>query len=302
MDYPLVSVIMPAYNAAKYIDEAVLSVIKQTYTHWELIIIDDGSTDETKNIGLNYQLKDNRIKYFYQKNEKQGKARNFGISKSEGDYIAFLDADDIWMKQKLEVQINYLRMNPNISLIFSKGYIKYSDHITNFEIEVRKEWSKADIPFMIENNRIPILSVVVKRYALLNVGGFSESIHIQNVEDYHLWLKLLSHEYNFMSIKEKLFEYRIHEQQVTQNNTKVELSIIEIFRDLKESYWSNKYDKDILLRIKWFLFNDKNRHSTERLAHTIFKEQNSCRGIIFMLASKLPPLKFRNKVLFKLCY
>src|ERR1700759_692275 len=101
MTEPLVSVITPAYNAGNFIHETIDSVIAQTYTNWELIIIDDGSTDNTAAIVKQYVVRDSRIKYLYQQNGKQGKARNNGMTHSSGTIIAFLDADDTWTPHKL---------------------------------------------------------------------------------------------------------------------------------------------------------------------------------------------------------
>jgi len=105
MQSNLVSVIMPAYNAEKYIAESIESVLAQTYEQWELLIIDDGSADRTKAIAESYAVRDERIQYIFQLNGKQGRARNKGIAAAHGEMIAFLDADDIWLPSKLEVQV-----------------------------------------------------------------------------------------------------------------------------------------------------------------------------------------------------
>ena len=107
----LISIIMPAYNAGKYIKESIESVFNQTYQNWELIIIDDGSTDNTSEVVQPFLIKDRRIQYYLQENGKQGKARNAGIKRSKGNLIAFLDADDVWMPAKLQAQIGVLKQN-----------------------------------------------------------------------------------------------------------------------------------------------------------------------------------------------
>jgi len=108
-DKPLVSIITPSYNAEKYIEETILSVINQTYTNWELIIVDDISTDGTLEIIKDFSAKDSRIKW-YELNEKGGAsiARNMAIRESSGKYIAFLDADDVWKTEKLEKQVEFM--------------------------------------------------------------------------------------------------------------------------------------------------------------------------------------------------
>src|SRR5699024_4081686 len=104
---PLVSVILPVYNAEDYISDAIQSVLNQTYTDWELIVVDDGSTDQTKKV-INPFLEDDRIRYFYQENGGQGSARNKGIERAKGIYLALLDADDVWKVDKLQSQLNII--------------------------------------------------------------------------------------------------------------------------------------------------------------------------------------------------
>lgn len=108
MSLPKISVIIPTYNREITIERSIKSVLNQTYQNWELIIIDDGSTDNTKNI-INPYLNSKRIKYFYKKNGGVATARNLGIKKSNGDYIAFLDSDDECLPKRLEIQLNEMK-------------------------------------------------------------------------------------------------------------------------------------------------------------------------------------------------
>src|SRR5258706_12531894 len=105
----LISVIMPAYNAEKFITQSIQSVIAQTYSNWELVIVDDGSTDNTKEIVSGFQKTEPRIKYIYQPNGRQGKARNTGIEHAAGEWIAFLDAEDILIPAMLEKQFALMK-------------------------------------------------------------------------------------------------------------------------------------------------------------------------------------------------
>jgi glycosyltransferase involved in cell wall biosynthesis len=213
----MVSVIMPAFNAEKFIRESIDSVIQQNYTDWELIIVDDGSTDSTQEIILEYVHSDSRIKYFFQENGMQGKARNLGISKSRGEFIAFLDSDDLWLEQKLEKQVAVLD-EQTVDLVFSDGFrfkskdpqIKYPFNITpGFYNEID------GLSKFIYGNKIPILSVLVRKTSIVQAGGFCEHPEIQGVEDYHLWLTLLSQGNTFLGMPEKLVKYRLHEGQST---------------------------------------------------------------------------------------
>lgn len=106
---PLVSIVMPAYNASKFISESIESVLKQTYKNWELIIVNDCSKDNTEEIIKFYSNNDSRIKYYNQKtNLGISEARNKAIIEAKGEYIAFLDSDDLWKKRKLEEQIKFM--------------------------------------------------------------------------------------------------------------------------------------------------------------------------------------------------
>ncbi len=118
--HPIVSIVLPTYNRAHLIEETIKSVLDQTFTDWELIIIDDGSEDTTNEIIQ--QLKDERLQYFKVNHTGYiGKTRNIGIQKSRGTYIAFLDSDDLWRSDKLEIQIALFKKFPNASFIFSNG-------------------------------------------------------------------------------------------------------------------------------------------------------------------------------------
>ncbi|MGE4288393.1 MAG: glycosyltransferase family 2 protein [Salinivirgaceae bacterium] len=119
MNTPVVSIIIPSYQYGKYLSDAIHSIIKQTYTNWECIIIDDGSTDNTKEICEKYSNQDNRITYFYQKNSGLSAARNKGIANSIGTYIQFLDADDYLQPKKIEKQVLFLEQQPSINIVYS---------------------------------------------------------------------------------------------------------------------------------------------------------------------------------------
>ena len=107
---------MPTYNSHQWISKLYPICIRTNYEQWELLIVDDGSTDNTKNIVMDF-LNDKRIKYYYQENYGPATARNFGISKASGKYLAFLDSDDLWKPNKLELQLNHLKKNPDCCLI-----------------------------------------------------------------------------------------------------------------------------------------------------------------------------------------
>lgn len=212
-----VSIIMPAYNAEKYISASIESVMNQTYKLWELIIINDGSTDDTGEIIKSYVRQDPRIKYIEKENGGQSRARNKGITEAKYDYIAFLDADDIWLPDKLEIQVKYLS-ETKADLIFSQGFIVLENNFSDrkpFDTPFHTSLTGMEIfPGLIQSNFIPILSVVAKKEKLFQAGLFIED---RIAEDYHLWLAMAKDGATFLSIKERLFLYRIHSDSASAN-------------------------------------------------------------------------------------
>lgn len=298
---PLISVIMPAYNAEKYINESIKSVINQTYDNWELIIVDDGSTDNTSKIVRRKQATENRIKYIYQDNGKQGKARNTGIKHSAGEIIAFLDADDLWETEKLAVQCKELFCDQTIDLVFTQGYQIRNYDVHDYNICVKDFWNSNDIPEFVECNQIPILSVLVKKDALRAVDFFSEDIEIQNAEDYHLWLKLLVNNSIFRSLPNRLFYYRKHQQQNTYQANATNLPTLNM---LKLLYNANKRQNNhlgisIIKRIKNLLSDNSLNEEVYSFIKIISKDESR---FLYIIMCNFPSFldKFKFNIAIKL--
>lgn len=203
----VVSVIIPTYNRASSVVKAVESVLSQTYKDYEIIVVDDGSCDETEIV-----LKDFPIKYYKTKNLGVSHARNFAVSKSNGEWIAFLDSDDIWLKDKLEKQVNFIQDNPNI-------YLVHSDEIwirKGIRVNPHKKHKKGGGDQFIPSLKLCAISpsaVMIYKNKFIELGGFNEDYPC--CEDYDLWLKFTSlYEVGF--IDEYLLEkYGGHEDQLS---------------------------------------------------------------------------------------
>ena len=203
----LVSIIMPTFNNSNFINESIQSVINQKFIFWELIIVDDGSTDNTSNIINNY-LYDKRIKYFYQENNGPAVARNYGISKASGKYLAFLDSDDLWRPNKLQVQYNHLKKNPDHRLIHT-NYSIFEDNKQTSEPFHQTPWfSNWD-----ENERLLIfdtigtLTVLTVTQLIKSLGGFKKDLY--GTEDWDLWIRV-SKEGKISKLNDDTAYYRIH--------------------------------------------------------------------------------------------
>jgi len=273
MTEPLISIIMPAYNAEIYIQQSIRSVLRQSYKNWELIIIDDGSTDNTYTM-VKPLLVDKRITYYFQQNGRQGKARNTGILKSKGNYIAFLDADDLWESEKLYIQMNVLRSDFTVDLVFCQGYTLTEKIKTNYNVCVKPLWKRENsLTDLVNGNQIPLLAVLVKRQCLINVGLFSEHDFVQNAEDYHLWLKLLIYGYKFKSTCHRLFSYRIHAAQVTFQNYNIEKPIFYAYKDLFYMLEDSSVRKLFLQKMIWQVFRNEFHIEVSEITQSYFKDQ-----------------------------
>ena len=218
----LISIVCPSFQSSIFIGDSINSVLNQTYTNWELIIIDDGSTDDTKELVDKYIKIDNRIKYFYQENGKQGRARNRGIKESLGHYLAFLDADDWWDSQFLQKSIEVLEFT-QCEMICSRAKI-YSENekkIVGIKDYVKDEilQGKLGISKLAQGNLIPMPTVIIKKDCLYKVGYFDESLSIWKAEDYDLWIRVLIGGFKVKSAEFNFSYYRIHESNSTKLDT-----------------------------------------------------------------------------------
>ena len=207
----LVSIITPNYNSEDFIEETLLSIIAQTYKNWELLIVDDCSTDKSMNIIKKYSLLDNRINIFnLKKNSGAAIARNKAIKESKGNFIAFLDSDDLWLPEKLEKQLVFMITNN-----YNLTYTSYSI-ITNNSLKPKKNvLCKATLNYqqMLYSNKIGCLTAV---YNSNNLGKIYMP-EIRKRQDYALWLKILKIEKNAFGLEEILALYRVRSNSISNN-------------------------------------------------------------------------------------
>ena len=211
---PLVTVIIPLFNAQNYIAQTIESVIGQTYKNWELIIVDDCSTDNSLEIVKGYEAKDRRIKLIELKSNFGGPARprNIGLDISNGEYLAFLDADDVWLKDKLQVQVREMELNNLDFTSTDSNFIDINNNdtiINKYKIIVflKKLKSKAKLSDVIKGNFIRTSSVIISKKF---ISKFDENKDFIGVEDLYLWMKILNDKnVKYRYISEKLIKYRI---------------------------------------------------------------------------------------------
>lgn len=210
---PEVSVIIPAYNCEKFIKETIGSALSQTYQNFELIIIDDGSRDNTKKIVENFN--DSRIVYIYQGNSGVSVARNNGILKAKGKYIALLDHDDLWLPEKLEKQILLFDFNNKVGIVYSDSYlINSKGKIIGSIFQYSRPYRGNVLPQLFLDNFIPCLTTVIRRDVFEKIGFFNPKFSI--CEEYDLFLRI-AEKYEMDFIKLPLSKYRVHDTNFSKN-------------------------------------------------------------------------------------
>ena len=262
------AVIVPTFNRACYLSNAISYVIGQTYDNWTLIIVDDGSSDNTSQVVEPF-LSDKRIKYIYQKNKGLAAARNTGIRMSSSEYLAFLDDDDIWFSDRLEKAVRWLDVNPKHAWV-------YSQVIMN-SVNENKKWvypkpvPEPTLENLFMENTPQVLSVTVRREFLKITGLFDERIKM--CEDYDLWLRLANIA-PYGVIQKTLGEYVLHSQSMTNDQARMFVGALSVIRN------SVKLMNEKLpwLKIRWRISN-----LYYLIAKNNFKGKNYYAGILFFV-------------------
>src|SRR4051812_33145482 len=212
---------MAAYEGERYIEQSIRSVLDQTYRALELVVIDDGSTDGTWEIVNAIAAADERVVYAFQPNRRQGPARNNGIRRARGEWIAFCDQDDLWVADKLERQFAAIDVAGDVDVVFSDGWLFYDDDFADERTTFKTIHGVYDGPEMFRllfaENRIPVLSSLTRRQAILDVELLNEDPSVQNCDDWDLWLRLARAGCRFLAMPDKLVRYRLHSEQASRD-------------------------------------------------------------------------------------
>lgn len=229
---PLVSVIIPVYNAEKYIKQAIESVLYQTYKNVEIIIVNDFSTDKSDEIIKSLMAKHKEVNILYFINEKNlgvAESRNIGIRYASGEYIAFLDADDYWFPNKLEKQINLFLQNPNIGLVHTYKVVLKEDKNfwfpTKYHLKLINRLEGEIYDKIIQGNWICTSSVMIKKCIIDKVGFFNSKFSPS--EDWDLWIRMAKVT-SFGLVREFLTCYRHNDLGISKDVVKYSNSILSI--------------------------------------------------------------------------
>lgn len=213
----LVSVIIPVFNYARYLGDAIESVLAQTYRHVEIIVVDDGSTDHTASVARLY----NEVRYIYQDNQGVAAARNTGLAAAKGDLIAFIDADDTWHRDKIKLQVEYLRQHPATGFTITK--------IKNV-VEPGATYPPAVMQNILKEDQIGLATIVARREVFDQVGGFDPRYRV--AEDFEWFTRAKDMGIKMAILPETLLLRRVHQSNISLRQSEAcAARRLQIFRE-----------------------------------------------------------------------
>ena len=279
---PLVSVVIPAYNHENFISECLLSVVNQTYKKIEIIVIDDGSSDKTKErIEEFLKQHKNSITFIKQKNKGLIQTLNDSLEIINGDFVAFLASDDFWLPNKIDTQVSSVKNIENFSFVFSDCFFLYGNEKTSvlysdYKLKLKKIISGI-APNMSETllkeNIVVTPTVMINRKILSKVGAFDGNLAI---EDYDMWLRLAK-EAPVVYINEPLAYYRLHNSNFSKKNKLMLKGVLDTHKKnlAAEKKWS--FFKKATIKILFFLNSAKSKIKKNSLIKHFEKQYSKTR-------------------------
>ncbi len=249
---PLISVITPAYNSEQFIGETISSVLQQTYTNWEMMIVDDCSKDRTREIVEEYKKKDSRIKFFVlEENSGSAVARNKAMDEAAGQYFAFLDSDDCWLPEKLEKQLKFMQEK---DIAFS-----YTTYVRIQEDGTRTN-AISNTPVSVNYDDLMKRCVIGCLTVMLDMDkiGKMRMVNIRTRQDYVFWLHITKKGFLAYGLPEILAEYRLVGNSISSNKWKAAKRNWYVFREIEKQslpksiwYFAHYVIRSIRDLIKW---------------------------------------------------
>ena len=276
---PTISVIMPAYNAARFIARSIQSIQQQTVRPLEILVVDDGSKDNTAEVA---EASGDLVRVIRQANGGPAAARNTGAREARGEWLAFLDSDDAWIPTKLEQQIAAL--DDSTTLVHSYCTVDFTGPLTPAKQSFDTLWRR---------NTICTSSVLLRKSAFEAVGGFDTDRSIMAVEDYNLWLRLLHHGGQFCTVRERLVEYTPAPNNLSgQFNLMVrsELNNVEKIRQICQVDDERVSMKQASIYTEWglALFHSRDLEQARDCYRNVLKRKPSMGAFMRWMATFLP--------------
>jgi glycosyltransferase involved in cell wall biosynthesis len=229
---PLVSVVIPAYNAKRFIGETLESVLNQTYRNLEVLVVDDGSNDGQEQIIAEFVQRDKRVRHIYQENAGVSAARNKGFKASKGNFIAFLDADDVWLPVNVETKVKRLQ-RADVGLVHSDAIVIDEDSTDTAMVLRGAEGNILDALLLWDGTQIPgPSSVLVARDILEAVGLFDEALSTS--ADMDLFIRIASH-CRVARVDAVTWKYRMHANNMHKNISLMEKDVLSLYEKTRSS-------------------------------------------------------------------
>lgn len=246
---PAVSIILPAYNASKYISETILSIISQTLSDWELIVVNDGSTDDTSAIVAKFS--DPRIIVIEQDNKGVSYSRNVGLSSARGDYITFIDADDTFPEKSLELRVNFLKVNQDVHIV--GGWVRImNSSLTTLKHSKTPNYRGMFLPRLLalDDQIIASICYMIRRDSL-RLERFDEEM--THCEDILFWISVASqNNIVYGAVNDYIYNYRVHDESATNIEIAWRNSHLELIKKIRKLRGIN-YRVTIVFRLKLLL-------------------------------------------------
>ncbi|MGH1335040.1 MAG: glycosyltransferase family 2 protein [Aureispira sp.] len=250
---PLVSIIIPAYKAANYIEETINSVLQQTYQNLELIVVDDGSPDHQSDLIWPFVEADKRVQYIQQPNSGVSVARNNGFSHSKGEFIAFLDADDVWLSQNLEKKLALFAQDKELGLVHSDLAVIDSHSALTGETKSGKAGYILDDLLAWKGTCVPTpSSILVQREVVTKVGGFDP--HLSNAADQEFFFRVAK-VYKIGRVPAVTWHYRVHDNNMHSNIGVMEKDALLAYQRAEENnlFKSKAFRNQCFATMYWIL-------------------------------------------------
>lgn len=295
----LVSVIIPAYNYAAFVAEALASALQQSHSNIEVIVVDDGSTDNTAAVVQEQMKRDSRVQYIHQHNQGLSAARNTGIRHSRGDYLVFLDADDVMHAQKVAVHLEHFSREPETGISYGRCryFLNGRQEQTFASLQLDDaEWmpcvsgrAAEVMPLLVVNNIMPVCSVMLRREVVKRVGGFNTAL--KSLEDWEYWLRAAALDFLFSYCNDdRLAAYiRVHDVSMSQNALRMLQVQYRLRLDNIPGFLSHMQDR----RLEKALLRDNAKRRLRCLV-TIARETGIChRDFIQLCQGESPAILLR---------
>lgn len=226
-DSPLVSILIPAFNAERFLSATLDSVRAQTYDRWEALVVDDGSSDKTPDLAAEYAAKDSRIRLLRQANSGVSAARNTALKAASGEWTALLDSDDVWLPTKLESQIRLLREDSRTNLLFSNNWVWDGKQNGDLRYRKRHKFPEGDVhQGLIRWCLFTASTVMIPTKTAIKLGGFDT--RLSTAEDWDMWLRVAEEGIWSRGVWEPQVQFRVWPGSVTKNLPRLATQVVKV--------------------------------------------------------------------------